>query len=174
MTCRACERQDPNDYHLCTLVELTDNIEREGDFPHQLVLDEVDGSAICSVLLHLDCYDSGLSEVIDGRRDTPPIPGSEDDVFECTCCGSGVRLFESYVHVEYGTLRRGLQRGAVQYVSLSTLEGRLCLSCANLLGGQLRVPDLVAVTENGECESCRADRCWRQRHPPCVCDCHNY
>lgn len=140
---------------------------------HQIINEQdPDGDFLFDPYLFcFSCWEKLYDELKENFADEPPVLDDES-MFECTCCGSGVREWE-YTGIftlgEFGLSKRAPNNVRGPSFDPSGEPELICLACLSMLNSdQIEMWD--DISQLGECSGCTQERCWRTGI--CDCGCH--
>lgn len=117
------------------------------------------------------CWERNYNELHDELEEFPP---TQDGVslFECICCGSGIREWEyagTFTFGEFQLSKRAPNNARGPHFTPSGKPEVMCIFCMALFNDtQIELWD--DCSQIGECLDCTLARCWRNQ--TCTCDCH--
>ncbi len=138
-----------------------------------LVVDDHGDFMYEPLFFHIECWEAVVDELREAYEDIPPLEHGEA-VRTCTFCKSGVLQWEYFARANIGEFHRSQKSpdGNLhhRFISFDKNEGSLmCLSCMAYVRSEV-LEIWGEVTQDGECDDCAHDRCWRDGD--CDCDCH--
>jgi hypothetical protein len=153
------------------LIQIVQTQVVEGRVEIYPVQDEEGDFAYTPHFIHLECWEDVDESTREKVRDEPPIP-CEGAAVECSICASGILPWEYLGVIALGELRVSDRhpngKSAIRFVANGHPEA-LCIAClTHILIEEIELWD--GISQNGECEECALDRCWRTR--ACECACH--
>lgn len=147
------------------VLETTPILDGEGDFKFEPIFIHFRG-----------CWTDIYADLEKIAEDTDPVRDLQEEI-KCNVCQSSIRAWEVMVSVHYGeftTSRRSPNNRPPEYLfkEFTDMEDpttELCIPCIlNVVSESLAAWE--DVSENGECNYCTHNRCWRKE--TCNCSCH--
>lgn len=121
--------------------------------------------------IHLECWESVDEATRERIEDKPPVL-CEKPLLDCSICSSSILDWEITVFITLGEIRLSERRPSGESSTQFFPNGHpetICIACiADILMEEITLWD--GVSQNGECDDCSVERCWRTRL--CECGCH--